>query len=161
LGSNGSVIPLFKKQIESGSPISVTHKDITRFFMTIPEACQSVLEAGIMGRVSKNLLCCYQDDSPFRLKIPGRYRHKNSGLRPGEKLYEELLANDENTLPTYHEKIMIAKVAELNTEQIKQQIERICCASNQVSNLELVSHIKKLVPEYISNNSVYEKLNKN
>jgi FlaA1/EpsC-like NDP-sugar epimerase len=172
LGSNGSVIPLFKKQIESGGPITVTHKDITRFFMTIPEACQLVLEAGIMGSGGEIYVFDMGESVKIYdvaikmiqlsgLKFPEDIDIKISGLRPGEKLYEELLANDENTLPTYHDKIMIAKVAELNTEQIKQQIEGICCASNQVSNLELVSQIKKLVPEYISNNSVYEKLDKN
>jgi FlaA1/EpsC-like NDP-sugar epimerase len=172
LGSNGSVIPLFKKQIESGGPISVTHKDITRYFMTIPEACQLVLEAGIMGSGGEIYVFDMGESVKIHdvaikmiqlsgLKYPEDIDIKISGLRPGEKLYEELLANDENTLPTYHDKIMIAKVAELNTEQIKQQIEGICCASNQVSNLELVTQIKKLVPEYISNNSVYEKLDKN
>jgi len=172
LGSNGSVIPLFKKQIETGGPISVTHKDITRFFMTIPEACQLVLEAGIMGSGGEIYVFDMGESVKIYdvaikmiqlsgLKYPEDIDIKISGLRPGEKLYEELLANDENTLPTYHDKIMIAKVAELNTEQIKQQIEGICCASNQVSNLELVTQIKKLVPEYISNNSVYEKLDKN
>jgi FlaA1/EpsC-like NDP-sugar epimerase len=172
LGSNGSVIPLFKKQIETGGPISVTHKDITRFFMTIPEACQLVLEAGIIGSGGEIYVFDMGESVKIYdvaikmiqlsgLKFPEDIDIKISGLRPGEKLYEELLANDENTLPTYHDKIMIAKVAELNTEQIKQQIEGICCASNQVSNLELVTQIKKLVPEYISNNSVYEKLDKN
>ena len=172
LGSNGSVIPLFKKQIESGGPISVTHKDITRFFMTIPEACQLVLEAGIIGSGGEIYVFDMGESVKIYdvaikmiqlsgLKFPEDIDIKISGLRPGEKLYEELLANDENTLPTYHDKIMIAKVAELNTEQIKQQIEGICCASNHVSNLELVTKIKKLVPEYISNNSVYEKLDKN
>ena len=172
LGSNGSVIPLFKKQIEIGGPITVTHKDITRFFMTIPEACQLVLEAGIMGNGGEIYVFDMGESVKIYdvaikmiqlsgLKYPEDIDIKITGLRPGEKLYEELLANDENTLPTYHDKIMIAKVAELNTEQIKQQIEGICCASNQVSNLELVSQIKKLVPEYISNNSVYEKLDKN
>jgi FlaA1/EpsC-like NDP-sugar epimerase len=169
LGSNGSVIPLFKKQIESGGPITVTHKDITRFFMTIPEACQLVLEAGIMGNGGEIYVFDMGESVKIYdvaikmiqlsgLKFPEDIDIKISGLRPGEKLYEELLANDENTLPTYHDKIMIAKVADFNQEQIKQQIEGICCTSNQVSNLELVSQLKKLVPEYISNNSVYEKL---
>ena len=172
LGSNGSVIPLFKKQIESGGPLTVTHKDITRFFMTIPEACQLVLEAGIMGKGGE----IYVFDMGESVKIydvakkmiqlsglnfPEDIDIKISGLRPGEKLYEELLANDENTMPTYHDKIMIAKVAEFNKDTVRQQIESICSATLKVDNIEIVTLMKKLVPEYISNNSVYEKLDKN
>ena len=171
LGSNGSVIPLFKKQIDAGGPLTVTHKDITRYFMTIPEACQLVLEAGIMGKGGE----VYVFDMGESVKIyevaikmiqlsglnfPEDIDIKISGLRPGEKLYEELLANDENTLPTYHEKIMIAKVAEFNKAEVKEKIEGICIANSQVDNIEIVSLLKKLVPEYRSNNSVYEKLDK-
>jgi len=171
LGSNGSVIPLFKKQIDAGGPLTVTHKDITRYFMTIPEACQLVLEAGIMGKGGE----VYVFDMGESVKIyevaikmiqlsglnfPEDIDIKISGLRPGEKLYEELLANDENTLPTYHEKIMIAKVAEFNKAEVKEKIEGICIANNQVDNIEIVSLLKKLVPEYRSNNSIYEKLDK-
>ena len=171
LGSNGSVIPLFKKQIEAGGPLTVTHKDITRYFMTIPEACQLVLEAGIMGKGGE----IYVFDMGESVKIyevaikmiqlsglnfPEDIDIKISGLRPGEKLYEELLANDENTLPTYHDKIMIAKVAEFNKADVKEKIEGICTANSQVDNLEIVSLLKKLVPEYRSNNSIYEKLDK-
>ena len=171
LGSNGSVIPLFKKQIAAGGPLTVTHKDITRYFMTIPEACQLVLEAGIMGKggeiyvfdmgesvkiydVAKNMI------QLSGLKFPEDIDIKISGLRPGEKLYEELLANDENTLPTYHDKIMIAKVADFNKAEVKEKIEGICTATSQVENIEIVRLLKKLVPEYISNNSVYEELDK-
>ena len=171
LGSNGSVIPLFKKQIAAGGPLTVTHKDITRYFMTIPEACQLVLEAGIMGKggeiyvfdmgesvkiydVAKNMI------QLSGLKFPEDINIEISGLRPGEKLYEELLANDENTLPTYHDKIMIAKVADFNKAEVKEKIEGICTATSQVDNIEIVSLLKKLVPEYISNNSVYEELDK-
>ena len=171
LGSNGSVIPLFKKQIESGGPITVTHKDITRYFMTIPEACQLVLEAGIMGKggeiyvfdmgesvniydVAKKMI------QLSGLHFPEDIDIKISGLRPGEKLYEELLANGENTLPTHHDKIMIAKSADFNKDEVQQKIEHICLDTIQVDNLEMVALIKNLVPEYISNNSVYEKLDK-
>jgi len=171
LGSNGSVIPLFKKQIEAGGPLTVTHKDITRYFMTIPEACQLVLEAGIMGEGGE----IYVFDMGESVKIydvaikmiqlsglnfPEDIDIKISGLRPGEKLYEELLAIDENTLPTYHEKIMIAKVADFNKAEVKEKIEGICTANSQIDNLEIVSLLKKLVPEYRSNNSIYEKLDK-
>ena len=171
LGSNGSVIPLFKKQIESGGPITVTHKDITRYFMTIPEACQLVLEAGIMGKggeiyvfdmgesvniydVAKKMI------QLSGLHFPEDIDIKISGLRPGEKLYEELLANGENTLPTHHDKIMIAKSADFNKDEVLQKIEHICLDTIQVDNLEMVALIKNLIPEYISNNSVYEKLDK-
>ena len=134
LGSNGSVIPLFKKQIQAGGPLTVTHKDITRFFMTIPEACQLVLEAGIMGKGGE----IYVFDMGESVKIydvakkmiqlsglnfPEDIDIKISGLRPGEKLFEELLANDEDTMPTYHDKIMIAKVAEFNKDAVRQQID--------------------------------------
>jgi len=171
LGSNGSVIPLFKKQIEAGGPLTVTHKDITRYFMTIPEACQLVLEAGIMGKGGEIYVFDMGDSIKIYevaikmiqlsgLNFPEDIDIKISGLRPGEKLYEELLANDENTLPTYHEKIMIAKVAEFNKAEVKEKIEGICTVNSQVDNLEIVSLLKKLVPEYRSNNSIYEKLDK-
>jgi len=171
LGSNGSVIPLFKKQIEAGGPLTVTHKDITRYFMTIPEACQLVLEAGIMGKGGEIYVFDMGDSIKIYevaikmiqlsgLNFPDDIDIKISGLRPGEKLYEELLANDENTLPTYHDKIMIAKVAEFNKAEVKEKIEGICTANSQVDNIEIVSLLKKLVPEYRSNNSIYEKLDK-
>ena len=171
LGSNGSVIPLFKKQIAAGGPLTVTHKDITRYFMTIPEACQLVLEAGIMGKGGEIYVFDMGDSIKIYevakkmiqlsgLQFPDDIDIKISGLRPGEKLYEELLANDENTLPTYHDKIMIAKVADFNKAEVKEKIEGICTATSQVDNIEIVSLLKKLVPEYISNNSVYEELDK-
>jgi len=171
LGSNGSVIPLFKKQIEAGGPITVTHKDITRFFMTIPEACQLVLEAGVMGKGGE----IYVFDMGESVKIydvaikmiqlsglnfPEDIDIKISGLRPGEKLYEELLANDENTISTYHDKIMIAKVPQIDTEIVKGKIEEICRINKEANNFKVVSLLKDLVPEYVSNNSVYEKLDK-
>jgi FlaA1/EpsC-like NDP-sugar epimerase len=171
LGSNGSVIPLFKKQIEAGGPITVTHKEITRFFMTIPEACQLVLEAGVMGKGGE----IYVFDMGESIKIydvaikmiqlsglnfPEDIDIKISGLRPGEKLYEELLANDENTIPTYHDKIMIAKVSHMNQQEVKMKIEEICRINKEADNFKVVSLLKDLVPEYVSNNSVYEKLDK-
>lgn len=167
LGSNGSVIPLFKKQIADGGPLTVTHKDITRYFMTIPEACQLVLEAATMGNggeifvfdmgesikifdLAKNMIVL------SGLRFPEDIDIKISGLRPGEKIYEELLANDENTKPTYHEKIMIAKTTPLNTTAISDKIDRLINKSTHAQNLELVALIKDLVPEYISNNSKFE-----
>jgi len=169
LGSNGSVIPLFKKQIEAGGPITVTHKDITRFFMTIPEACQLVLEAGVMGKGGE----IYVFDMGESVKIydvaikmiqlsglnfPEDIDIKISGLRPGEKLYEELLANDENTISTYHDKIMIAKVPTMDNKEVKLKIDQICSVNRDGDNFKVVSLLKDLVPEYVSNNSVYEKL---
>ncbi|MFD0994143.1 polysaccharide biosynthesis protein [Tenacibaculum geojense] len=169
LGSNGSVIPLFKKQIENGGPLTVTHKDITRYFMTIPEACQLVLEAGTMGKGGE----IYIFDMGKSVKIfeiakrmiqlsglsyPDDIDIKITGLRPGEKLYEELLANGENTTPTYHEKIMIAKTQEIDFSNVKTEIENLCVNNNQIDNLNTVKLIKKIVPEFKSNNSVYEKL---
>ena len=169
LGSNGSVIPLFKKQIENGGPLTVTHKDITRYFMTIPEACRLVLEAGTMGDggeiyifdmgksvkifdVAKKMIYL------SGLKYPEDIDIKISGLRPGEKLYEELLATGENTIPTYHNKIMIARTQEFDKSNTILLIEKLCLENQKIENQKTVSLIKELVPEYISNNSVYEKL---
>ena len=171
LGSNGSVIPLFKKQIEVGGPLTVTHKDITRYFMTIPEACQLVLEAGIMGNGGE--IYVFDMGASIKiydvaikmiqlsgLKFPEDIDIEISGLRPGEKLYEELLANNENTQPTYHEKIMIAKVPTINTSEVKLKIEEICEVNLESDNFKVVSLLKDLVPEYLSKNSIYEKLDK-
>ena len=169
LGSNGSVIPLFKRQIENGGPLTVTHKDITRYFMTIPEACRLVLEAGTMGNGGE----IYIFDMGKSVKIyniakrmihlsglnfPEDIDIKITGLRPGEKLYEELLANGENTSPTYHEKIMIAKNQELNSNIIKNKIVDLCLTNKSHDNQKTVQLIKEIVPEYKSNNSIYEKL---
>lgn len=169
LGSNGSVIPLFKRQIENGGPLTVTHKDITRYFMTIPEACQLVLEAGTMGNggeiyifdmgksvkiydIAKRMIYLSGLNYPEDIDI------KITGLRPGEKLYEELLADGENTSPTYHEKIMIAKNQEIDCDVIINKIEKLCLINKEHNNHKTVQSIKEIVPEYISNNSVYEKL---
>jgi len=168
LGSNGSVIPLFRKQIEKGGPLTVTHKDITRFFMTIPEASQLVLEAAVMGEggeififdmgksvkifdLAKNMI------KLSGLKYPEDIDIKITGLRPGEKLYEELLANGENTLPTYHKKILIGKVKELDYALVKSKIDELC-VSNMFFNGNTMTLMKEIVPEYVSNNSEFCKL---
>lgn len=170
LGSNGSVIPRFKKQIEAGGPVTVTHPDITRYFMTIPEACQLVLEAGSMGNGGE--IFVFDMGQPVKIadlarkmiKLSGLepeddIKIEYSGLRPGEKLYEELLNNAENTMATYHEKILIAKTRTLEYESLSLQIEALIRpAKNQESVVELVAAMKALVPEFISNNSEFEKL---
>jgi FlaA1/EpsC-like NDP-sugar epimerase len=169
LGSNGSVIPLFKKQIDNGGPLTVTHKDITRYFMTISEACQLVLEAATMGNggeifvfdmgksvkiydLAKNMIIL------SGLRFPEDIDIRITGLRPGEKIYEELLADGENTKPTYHEKIMIARTKRIDIATISDKIANLCAASLKTQNLEIVALIKDIVPEYISNNSKYEVL---
>ncbi|NJB35373.1 polysaccharide biosynthesis protein [Croceivirga sp. JEA036] len=171
LGSNGSVIPLFKKQIEKGGPLTVTHKDITRFFMTIPEASQLVLEAGAMGKggeififdmgesvkifdLAKNMIKLSGLNYPEDIDI------KITGLRPGEKLYEELLANGENTLPTYHKKIMISKARELDFKWVKSKIDELCISNIFFKGSESIQLMKEIVPEYISNNSELCKFDK-
>ncbi|TMM29140.1 polysaccharide biosynthesis protein [Polaribacter aestuariivivens] len=172
LGSNGSVIPLFKKQIEKGGPLTVTHKDITRYFMTIPEACRLVLEAGTMGdggeiyifdmgKSVKIFDMAKRMISLSGLKYPDDIDIKITGLRPGEKLFEELLANGENTIKTYHEKIMIAKSPDLDYQIVKNKIIDLMGKNLTLPNYKIVELIKEIVPEYISNNSVYEKLDVN
>ena len=171
LGSNGSVIPLFKKQIEKGGPLTVTDKNITRYFMTIPEACRLVLEAGTMGvggeiyifdmgKSVKIFDMAKRMITLSGLKYPEDIDIKISGLRPGEKLYEELLADGENTIKTYHEKIMIAKSQKLDVDSVLVLIEELSSKKNKLSNLEIVTMIKEIVPEYISKNSQSEKLDK-
>lgn len=172
LGSNGSVIPLFKKQIESGGPLTVTHPDITRFFMTIPEACQLVLEAGVMGQGGE----IYIFDMGESVKIVDLARKmirlsgfeegkdieiKFTGLRPGEKLKEELLNDKENTIGTHNPKIMVAKVPEYNYLEVNDLISGLYKQKDNLKNRHLVQTMKAIVPEYISNNSVYEELDKN
>ncbi len=175
LGSNGSVIPLFKKQLENGGPLTVTDTNITRYFMTIPEACNLVLEAGIMGKggeifvfdMGKSIKIFDLAKKMIRLsgfKYPEDIDIKVIGLRPGEKIYEELLANDENTIKTHHEKIMIAKVNTEKCDENKILIEELCniSLSDKSENVtELVSKIKQIVPEFKSQNSEFEKLDKN
>ena len=171
LGSNGSVIPLFKRQIENGGPLTVTHKDITRYFMTIPEACSLVLEAGTMGKGGEiYIFDMGQSVKIFEiakrmihlsgLKYPDDIDIEITGLRPGEKLYEELLADGENTIKTYHDKIMIAKTQKLDDIYFKSKIDDLSGAYNKLDNQELVSLMKTLVPEYVSNNSEFETLDK-
>ncbi|TLX75685.1 polysaccharide biosynthesis protein [Labilibacter sediminis] len=169
LGSNGSVVPLFKKQIEQGGPITVTHKDITRYFMTIPEACQLVLEAGFMGQGGEIFVFDMGDPvkiidlakemvSLSGLKLGEDIDIVFTGLRPGEKLYEELLASKENTLPTHHEKIMIAMVRKYGFESVNQKIGDMIQALDNEDNHVLVGRMKELVPEYKSQNSKFNVL---
>ena len=169
LGSNGSVIPLFKKQIEKGGPLTVTHKDITRYFMTIPEACQLVLEAAAMGNGGE--IFVFDMGEPIKifnlatnmiilsgLRYPEDIDIKITGLRPGEKIYEELLADGENTKKTYHDKIMIAKSRHVDIITVESQINKLTKINSLTQPLEIVSSIKFLIPEYISNNSTFEVL---
>jgi len=174
LGSNGSVVPLFNKQIENGGPITVTHRDVVRYFMSIPEACSLVLEAGCMGNggqiyvfdMGKPLRIYDLAEKMIRLKglTPGKdIQIIETGLRPGEKLYEELLANDENTIPTHHPKLRIAKVRHYNYNYVLPSIETlIAMAAECCQPVEIVRQLKNLIPEFLSNNSPeYEKLDEN
>jgi FlaA1/EpsC-like NDP-sugar epimerase len=172
LGSNGSVIPRFKKQIQAGGPVTVTHPDITRFFMTIPEACQLVLEAGSMGNGGEIFVFDMGESVKIvdlarkMIKLSGLEPDEDikieyAGLRPGEKLYEELLNNAENTLPTYHDKILIAQTRTIAFEQLSVQIDALIGpAKRQESVNDVVRAMKQLVPEFVSNNSEFEKLDK-
>jgi FlaA1/EpsC-like NDP-sugar epimerase len=170
LGSNGSVIPRFQNQIQKGGPVTVTHPNITRYFMTIPEACQLVLEAGSMGNGGEIFVfdmgkpVAIADLARKMIRLYGLIPNIDinitySGLRPGEKLYEELLNDAENTTQTYHDKILIAKVREVSFELVKQntfELENILSTTND--EMLLVGKMKELVPEYISNNSIYQQL---
>ncbi len=169
LGSNGSVIPRFQKQISSGGPITVTHPEITRYFMTIPEACQLVLEAGAMGQGGEIYLfdmgesIRIVDLAKKMIRLSGLTLGKDiqlvfTGLRPGEKLYEELLSNEENTVPTHNPQIMIAKVREYNFDLIQQHLNELNHLLSVQDNDSIIMKMKRVVPEYISNNSTYERL---
>lgn len=169
LGSNGSVIPRFKAQLEKGGPITVTHPDITRYFMTIPEACQLVLEAGVMGNggeifvfdmgksvrvadLAKKMITLAGLKPDVDIKIV------YTGLRPGEKLYEELLSSVESTLPTHHEKIKIAKVRYSDYKLVSLALDELILTARKGNDWECVEQMKAIIPEFISNNSKYEKL---
>jgi len=171
LGSNGSVIPLFREQIKKGGPVTITHKDITRYFMTIPEACNLVLEAGAMGKGGEIFIF----DMGSSVKIydlahkmiqlsgltPGKDIHiKETGLRPGEKLKEELLVDDELSLPTYHPKIMRARVRTYDKDHITKILEELSDLVLEGDTFAMIKKIKQIIPEYISNNSIYSSLDK-
>ena len=166
LGSNGSVIPLFKKQLEAGGPLTVTHKDIIRYFMTIPEACNLVLEAGAMGEGGD--IFVFDMGKPVKIydmarkmiQLSGRQgiEIKEVGLRPGEKLYEELLATKENTIPTYHPKIMRAQVRKYPLEAIDREYAELWTILEGMDDMQIVAKMKSIVPEFLSNNSIYCKL---
>ena len=169
LGSNGSVIPLFREQIQKGGPLTVTHPDVTRFFMTIPEACQLVLEAGTMGDGGEIFIFDMGDSVKITdlaekmVQLSGLTPGKDiqiqfTGLRPGEKLYEELLATEENTKPTYHNRILIADVGENNITESLKKIEELLQNINNADDMAMVSLMKKIVPEFISKNSKYQQL---
>jgi FlaA1/EpsC-like NDP-sugar epimerase len=169
LGSNGSVIPTFRKQIQSGGPITVTHPEITRYFMTIPEACRLVLEAGTMGKGGEIFI--FDMGEPVRMidlakkmiRLSGLEPFKDidivfTGLREGEKLHEELLNSEENTIPTHHEKILKAKVREYDFAYVQSMIELFRDLMHDKNELKMVALMKEIVPEYKSNYSRYEVL---
>lgn len=167
LGSNGSVVPLFKKQIESGGPVTITHPDIIRYFMTIPEACQLVLEAGAMGRGGEIFIfdmgepVKIMDLAEKMIKLAGHTVNEDieikiTGLRPGEKLYEELLNDKSKTLPTHHEKIMISEDVVNDYDQVDKYVSSIVKAAINNDNTISVAKLKSLIPEFKSNNSEYE-----
>jgi len=169
LGSNGSVIPHFKSQIEKGGPVTVTHPEIIRYFMTIPEACMLVLEAGSMGQGGEIFI--FDMGSPVKIvnlakkmiRLAGYIPEVDikiefTGLRPGEKLYEELLNQKEITTKTHNPKIMIAKVIEYDYDKVSLQIDELIQYSFMCKNFLTVSLMKKIVPEFLSKNSQYERL---
>lgn len=169
LGSNGSVIPRFKKQIAAGGPVTVTNPQITRYFMTIPEACQLVLEAGAMGNGGEIFIfdmgesVRIADLAEKMIKLSGLTPGKDieivyTGLRPGEKIKEELLSQQENTLPTHHQKIMVAKVREYHFQTAKAEIDVLLDLLQNPEDELIVKQMKTIVPEYISNNSIFNKL---
>jgi len=171
LGSNGSVIPLFKKQIKEGGPVTVTHPEITRYFMTIPEACQLVLEAGAMGKGGEVFIfdmgksVKILDMAKKMIRLSGYEPEKDiaitfTGMREGEKLYEELLNTKENTLPTHHPKILIAGVQEYAYPEINKYVDLFYDLVHDRNELKMVALMKELVPEYKSNYSRYEVLDK-
>jgi FlaA1/EpsC-like NDP-sugar epimerase len=169
LGSNGSVIPLFRKQIREGGPVTVTDERIVRFFMLIPEACKLVLEAGTKGNGGE--IFVFDMGQPVKIADLAKrmialsgaknVEIKYTGLREGEKLYEEVLNELEGTKPTFHEKIRIAQVREYDYDEVSKDIDELVELSKQYDNMATVKKMKEIVPEYKSNNSVYEALDKN
>ena len=172
LGSNGSVVPFFKKQIAEGGPVTVTHPDIIRYFMTIPEATCLVLEAATLGNGGE--IFCFDMGHPVRIadlaknmiRLAGYVPGKDieiiyTGLRPGEKLYEELLNQKEITLPTNNEKILVAKVREYDFDTVAVSIQALIEDAKQGKVFPVVQKMKDIVPEFKSKNSVYEQLDKN
>ncbi|EJL74888.1 polysaccharide biosynthesis protein [Chryseobacterium populi] len=171
LGSNGSVIPHFRKQIEKGGPVTITHPDIIRYFMTIPEACELVLQAGTMGNGGE--IYVFDMGEPVKILDLAKRMIKLSGytpdvdikitfigLRPGEKLYEELLSNNTTTIPTHHEKIMISRDPLMEFEEVEVLFKQIIMSAIKRDKLQVVSLLKTIVPEFISNNSEFEVLDK-
>ncbi|MBS1639254.1 MAG: polysaccharide biosynthesis protein [Bacteroidetes bacterium] len=169
LGSNGSVIPRFKEQIANGGPVTITHPDIIRFFMTIPEACSLVLEAMTMGNGGEIFL--FDMGEPVKILdlakkmiqltglIPGKdIELKFTGLRPGEKLFEELLNKEEEVIPTHNKKILVAKVIEYDFDTVSNNIDNLIVLALKNEDEEVVKQMKRIVPEYISNNSIYESI---
>jgi FlaA1/EpsC-like NDP-sugar epimerase len=169
LGSNGSVIPLFNKQIKHGGPVTVTDQRIVRYFMLIPEACKLVLEAGTKGHggeifvfdMGKPVKIADLAERMIRLSGAKNVKIEYTGLREGEKLYEEVLNAKENTKPTFHKKIRIAEVREYDYEEVNRQINELIELSKQYDDMATVKKMKEIVPEYKSNNSKYEKLDNN
>jgi FlaA1/EpsC-like NDP-sugar epimerase len=168
LGSNGSVIPLFQEQIKKGGPVTVTHPDIIRFFMLIPEACKLVLEAGTKGHGGE--IFVFDMGKPVKIadlamrmiKLSGakNVEIKFTGLRAGEKLYEEVLNELEGTKPSFHEKIRIAQVREYDFAAVSKDIDELISVAKHYDSMETVKKMKDIVPEYKSKNSVYEQLDK-
>lgn len=168
LGSNGSVIPLFREQIANGGPVTVTSEKITRYFMTIPEACQLVMEAGAMGDGGE--IFVFDMGEPVKiidlaknmirlsgLEVGKDIDIKIAGLRPGEKLYEELLNNEENTLPTHHPKILIGKTRSYNIKDVEEILNKLRLEESRVEKVRL---LKDIIPEFKSNNSEFEELDR-
>jgi FlaA1/EpsC-like NDP-sugar epimerase len=168
LGSNGSVIPLFREQIKNGGPVTVTDPNIVRFFMLIPEACKLVLEAGTKGNGGE--IFVFDMGKPVKIADLARrmislsgaknVRVKFTGLRAGEKLYEEVLNELEGTKPSFHEKIRIAEVREYDYDTVSKDIDELIAISKGYDDMATVAKMKDIVPEYKSNNSIYEKLDK-
>ncbi|MBP5387014.1 MAG: polysaccharide biosynthesis protein [Prevotella sp.] len=166
LGSNGSVIPLFERQIKAGGPVTVTDERIIRFFMLIPEACKLVLEAGTHGKGGE--IFVFDMGEPVKIadlakrmiKLSGlkNIEIKYTGLRPGEKLYEELLSTEENTKPSFHKKIRIAKVREYDYDSVREDIKELVGLSDSYDDMRIVAKMKEIVPEYKSNNSIFSQL---